>query len=86
MKEEYIKNLLALLWVEKAVDAIQKIGNFQIINQEKADELIAYLQKNQSHIIDYDKRQKAGKLIGSGRMEKTVDCLVAQSQKRKAMS
>ena len=42
-------------------------------NAEKLTALITYLEKHQPEIIDYERRQRAGKIIGSGRMEKGVD-------------
>jgi hypothetical protein len=48
--------------------------------------LVDYLTKNRAYIINYAKRKEVGKTIGSGRMEKTVDCIVARRQKEKAMS
>ena len=44
------------------------------------------LEKHRHEIIDYDRRQKAGNPIGSGRMEKTVDQAIGHRQKRKDMS
>jgi hypothetical protein len=44
------------------------------------------LTKHQAEIIDYEKRQKAGKTIGSGRCEQANDALVAHRQKKKAMA
>ncbi len=55
-------------------------------NQAKFDELITYLTKHAAEIIDYERRQLAGKTIGSGRMEKGVDLTVGRRQKRKGMS
>jgi hypothetical protein len=55
-------------------------------NQVKRDELVGYLEKNESHIIDYDRRKAAGKIIGSGRTEKRNDTIVSKRQKRKAMA
>jgi hypothetical protein len=52
-------------------------------NQQKLEELKTYLNKQESEIIDYELRQKAGKSIGSGRMEKAVDIVVGHRQKRK---
>jgi len=48
--------------------------------------LLGYLQKHAEEIIDYGRRQKAGKPIGSGRMEKAVDQVVGMRQKKKGMS
>ncbi len=55
-------------------------------NPLKLKELIGYLQKHQNGIIDYEHRQKAGKTIGSRRMEKGVDQVIGHRQKKKAMS
>ncbi|MBD2152578.1 DNA cytosine methyltransferase [Pseudanabaena sp. FACHB-1277] len=49
-------------------------------------ELIGYLEKHQSEIIDYDRRRRVGKCIGSGRMEKGVDLVVGHRQKKKGLS
>ncbi|MBV9385324.1 MAG: hypothetical protein JOZ78_02735, partial [Chroococcidiopsidaceae cyanobacterium CP_BM_ER_R8_30] len=45
-------------------------------NQEKWQELIGYLSKHQAEIIDYNRRSRAGKTIGSGQVEKGVDLTV----------
>ena len=49
-------------------------------------ELLTYLKKHDSEIIDYRRRQQAGKTIGSGRVEKGVDVVVGHCQKNKGMS
>lgn len=55
-------------------------------NPVRLKELIEYLQKHNYEIIDYDKRKKAGKTIGSGRAEKAVDLVIGHRQKGKGMS
>jgi hypothetical protein len=45
-----------------------------------------YLEKHRAEIIDYGRRQRAGKPIGSGRMEKGVDQVIGARQKHKGMS
>jgi hypothetical protein len=55
-------------------------------NQEKHLELIAYLEKHRSEIIDDRRRKKAGKPIGSGYMEKGCDQVIGRRQKKKGMS
>src|SRR6266699_2720684 len=45
-----------------------------------------HLEKHQAEIIDYGRRQRAGKPIGSGRMEKGVDQVIGARQKHKGMS
>jgi len=52
----------------------------------KLRELMGYLEKHQGEIIDDERRQKAGKTIGSGRMEKGVDQVIGFRQKKKGMS
>jgi len=47
---------------------------------------VGYLQKHESEIIDYGRRQATGKPIGSGRMEKGVDQVIGMRQKKKGMS
>ena len=44
------------------------------------------MERQQGEIIDYERRQKAGKSIGSGRMEKGVDQVIGYRQKKKGMS
>jgi hypothetical protein len=39
--------------------------------------------KHQAEIIDYQRRQQVGKLIGSGRLEKAVDQVIGHRRKRK---
>ncbi len=58
----------------------------RVRHQEKWSELIGYLEKHQSEIINYNRRRLVGKTIGSGRMEKGVDLTVGRRQKQKAMS
>ncbi len=42
--------------------------------------------KHEEEIIDYERRQQAGRPIGSGRMEKCVDQVIGNRQKGKGMS
>ena len=85
-KSQYVTELSTLLWYGNIEQAMENLKKYQTKNQEKHQELIDYLTKNQPFIIDYAKRKQAGKTIGSGRMEKTIDCIVARRQKEKAMS
>jgi hypothetical protein len=87
VKELYINDLKFLLWYGKTTEALDYLVQIPIVkNQEKLDELIGYLTKHQTEIIDYDKRKKAGKTIGSGRCEKANDGIVAHRQKKKGMA
>ncbi len=81
------KFLFFHLWQGK----IEKVLNYlnleiQPRNQQKLDELITYLTKHKSEIINYELRRKSGKTIGSGRMEKGVDLVIGNRQKHKGMS
>lgn len=86
IKEEMIPMLLNYLWYGKTVTATLALKFLLPKNKAKHQELIGYLEKNEPYIIDYERRQKAGKSIGSGRMEKQIDMIVAKRQKRKGMA
>ena len=47
---------------------------------------MGYLEKHEGEIIDYERRRRAGKWIGSGCMEKAVDQVIGFRQKKKGMS
>lgn len=55
-------------------------------NTKPLEALATYLKKHQAEILDYGRRQRAGKPIGSGRMEKGVDQVIGARQKHKGMS
>ena len=55
-------------------------------NPEKLAELIGYIEKHKSEMIDSKRRQQAGKVIGSGRIEKGCDQVIGHRQKKKGMS
>ena len=86
-KEQHLDVMLAALWAGDTEQALRYL-NTEVVarNAAKHAELIGYLEKHQHEIIDYGARQAAGKTIGSGRMEKGVDQVVGQRQKKKAMS
>ncbi len=87
VKELYINDLKTLLWHGKTTEALDYLAQIPTVkNQEKFEELVGYLTKHQTEIIDYDKRKKAGKTIGSGRCEKANDGIVAHRQKKKGMA
>jgi hypothetical protein len=86
IKEETIPLLLNYLWQGKCRAAITALKSLVPKNKAKHEELVGYLEKNEGYIIDYERRQKAGKSIGSGRMEKQNDLIVAKRQKRKGMA
>lgn len=86
LKEECGHLITNYLWYGKVVQAVLVLKFMAAKNETKRAELIGYLEKNETHIIDYDKRKAAGKIIGSGRTEKQNDVLVSKRQKRKAMA
>jgi hypothetical protein len=55
-------------------------------NTLKQEELIEYLRKHQTEIINYKKQKEVEKTIGSGRAEKGVDMIVAYRQKNKPIA
>jgi hypothetical protein len=86
-KALYITDLTKLLWNGKVQEALSYLADMpRIKNAEKHQELVGYIEKHAKEIIDYEKRQKAGKTIGSGRCEKANDVIVARRQKKKGMA
>ena len=86
-KEQHLACLEPLLWAGQSQAAIAYLQTAVAVrNRAKQEELIHYLEKHQAEIIDYGRRQQAGKTIGSGRMEKGVDQVIGIRQKHKAMS
>jgi hypothetical protein len=86
-KSMYISDLIKFLWHGNVADAKAYMACMpRIKNAEKHQELLTYLTKHEKEIIDYERRQKAGKTIGSGRCEKANDLVVAHRQKKKGMA
>jgi len=86
-KNIHLKFIFYHLWrgeVYTVMDYLEK--EVQPKNEEKHRELINYLNKHRDEIIDYRRRKKAGKMIGSGYMEKGCDQVVGHRQKKKGMS
>lgn len=86
-KQAHLKVLLPHLWTGQTQQAIDYITH-QVIprNRQKWQELLTYLDKHQHEILDYERRQKTGKPIGSGRVEKAVDQVIGHRQKHKGKS
>ena len=86
-KVEHVRQMLLYLWHGFTSEAVAYLRE-QVIPRhlEKWQELIHYLEKHQTEIIDYGERKRAGKTIGSGRMEKAVDQVVGHRQKKKGIS
>ena len=86
-KTEHSKFLFCHLWRGNTRDVLTYLKTqIKARNQKKLDELITYITKHQSEIINYELRRKTGKTIGSGRMEKGVDIVIGHRQKHKGMS
>lgn len=86
-KSKHLRFLLPQLWQGKTATALKYLRHHVAVkNQDKWQELIGYLSKHQLEIINYNRRSKAGKTIGSGRVEKGVDLTVGSRQKKKGMS
>lgn len=86
-KEKHVAALLKLLWRGRARDAAVYLRTAVEPKSEKwQSAMITYVEKHEAEIIDYERRQKAGKPIGSGRMEKGVDQVIGARQKSKGMS
>ena len=86
-KTEHSKFLFCHLWRGNTRDVLTYLKTqIKARNQKKLDELITYITKHQSEIINYELRRQTGKTIGSGRMEKGVDIVIGHRQKHKGMS
>jgi Uncharacterised protein family (UPF0236) len=86
-KRVHLKQMLSDLWhgqVELVLDYLKTQVTSK--NPEKFQELVGYLEKHRHEIIDYDRRRKVGKTVGSGRMEKAVNQVFGHRQKHKGMS
>jgi hypothetical protein len=86
-KETYLKFIFDRLWqgqTKAVLDYLRAVVKTK--NPEKLTELIGYIEKHQSEIIDYQRRQRSGKVIGSGRIEKCGDQVIGHRQKKKGMS
>jgi len=85
-RKQIQKAMEARLWRGDVKGALAILEEVEPRKPDKARELRGYLEKHASEIIDYERRQAAGKTIGSGRMEKGVDLTIGHRQKRKGMS
>jgi hypothetical protein len=86
-KVTYLKFIFYHLWhgkTEAVLDYLKTVVKTK--NPEKLSELIGYIEKHKLEIIDYQRRQQAGKVIGSGRIEKGCDQVIGHRQKKKGMS
>lgn len=88
-REIWEEQVLSWLWhgkVGEAVSFLRGLPSSSIRREKDWAALLFYLEKHAGEIVDYQRRQLAGKVIGSGRMEKCVDQVVGRRQKEKGMS
>ncbi|MCW3097267.1 MAG: ISKra4 family transposase [Chthonomonadaceae bacterium] len=85
-REEWEKVILGFLWVGNVSEALSFLSGLTARREKAKTDLLGYLEKHASEIIDYGRRQEAGKAIGSGRMEKAVDQVIGVRQKNRGMS
>ena len=86
-KSNHVKFLLSQLWHGQTDIALNYLKHQVAARNHKVLlELIGYLEKHHSEIINYELRRKVGKSIGSGRIEKAVDVVVGHRQKKKGIS
>lgn len=86
-KTEHSKFLFFNLWHGHINEVLTYLKTeIQARNQQKLKELITYITKHKSEIINYELRRQSGKTIGSGRIEKGVDLVIGNRQKHKGMS
>ena len=86
-KQKHLKFLFYHLWrghVDTVLDYLKT--QVQAKNEAKLLELIGYIDKHKKEIIDYRRRKQAGKVIGSGHVEKGCDQVIGRRQKKKGMS
>jgi hypothetical protein len=86
-KSMHLRELFKHLWHGRVEEALAYLRTqVQSRNEEKLAELVGYLEKHRTEIIDYERRKQAGKSIGSGRVEKGVDQVIGHRQKEKGTS
>lgn len=80
------QEVLAFLWHGQVKEALAFLSQLSARRPQALSELVGYLEKHAHEIIDYGRRARTGKPIGSGRMEKAVDQVIGMRQKKKGMS
>lgn len=85
-RERMEGRVLSLLWHGRLPEALPYLRGVSARRAEALRELVRHSEKHAREIIDYERRAKAGKVVGSGRMEKAVERAVGMRQKEKGMS
>ena len=69
-RQNCVKTILRHCWVGEVDEALKFLQTeVKVRNQKVFEELQNYMTKHKPEIINYEKRKKAGKVIGSGSME-----------------
>jgi hypothetical protein len=85
-RKQWEQTVLNHLWRGEVAEALAFLHTLTPRNAEALSELVGYLSKHAHEIVDYERRQKAGRTIGSGQAEKAVDQVVGMRQKDRGMS
>jgi hypothetical protein len=86
-REQHTAKVLNLCWEGQVKEGITYVTHLdRIRHQAKHQELVSYLTKHQTEIINYQRRQCSGKTIGSGTSESAVNQVVGRRQKHNGMS
>jgi hypothetical protein len=85
-REAWERQVLGFVWRGKVAQARAFLSGLVVRSATALADLLGYLDKHETEIIDYELRQQAGKPIGSGRMEKCVDQVIGHRHKGKGMS
>lgn len=65
-RERMEGRVLSFLWHGRLAEALSYLGGVSARRQEALTELVTYLEKHACEIIDYERRAKAGKVMGAG--------------------
>jgi hypothetical protein len=86
-KRSFLVRLVRSIWRGEVDAALTQLQAHRPMakNQEKLDELIAYLRERRAYLPDYRERRRLRRYIGSGQSEKDNDLLVARRQKGQGM-
>lgn len=75
------------LWKGEVAEAMRILEAYrpQARNEEKLDDLKAYIESREASLVNYQERRVKREYIGSGGVEKANDQIVARRMKRKGM-
>lgn len=85
-KQQNYEQIINYLWERQDDRAIKYLEQIASRNDKKREDLVKYLRKNQPYMICYKYRQQIGKTIGSVRIEKMNDIVLAKRQKSNSMA